>query len=271
MKKFDSALLTTYRKTIYRPFIKALQRYHMVQEGDKIAVAISGGKDSLLMAKLFQELHKHPFVNFELEFLHMDPGYDQTIKEINSRNFKQLGIDVVDEPSHIFDILKEKAKGKPCYLCAKMRRGFLYAKAKELGCNKLALGHHYDDVIETTMLNMLYSGTIRTMLPVIESDNFEELTLIRPLYLIEEDAIKNIMDAYQVQTIGCGCELQPCDFNSKRHHVKQLIASMMKDNPFTKKNIFKSIENIDKQGVYKIVDTTDQSEWINNPLLKKLS
>ena len=189
LEEIERSIVKRYRKPIWSKFIKAVKDYQLIEEGDKIAVAISGGKDSLLMAKLFQELKKHGQVNFDVEFIAMDPGYHPQIKDLLIENCEHLNIPVHIYESKIFEIIDEKAKDYPCYLCARMRRGSLYNKARELGCNKLALGHHYNDVIETTMLNVLYAGNFKTMLPKLKADNFEGIELIRPLYYVEEEAI----------------------------------------------------------------------------------
>ena len=190
----ERSIIKTYRKDIWRKFIKAVKDYKLVEEGDKIAVGVSGGKDSILMAKLFQELQKHGQVKFELVFLAMDPGYHPDIKKLLIENCEHLNIPIHMFDSGIIEVVDRMAKDYPCYLCARMRRGSLYSKAKEFGCNKLALGHHYNDVIETTMLNLLYSGNFKTMLPKFKSKNFENIELIRPLYYIEEDHIRKFIN-----------------------------------------------------------------------------
>ena len=184
LKDIERSIVKTYRKHIWSKFIKAIKDYQLIEEGDKIAVGISGGKDSILMAKLFQELQRHSQIKFEVVFLAMDPGYHPDIKKLLIENCEYLNIPIHMYDSGIFDVVDKMAKDYPCYLCARMRRGSLYAKAQEFGCNKLALGHHYNDVIETTMLNILYAGNFKTMLPKLKSKNFENLELIRPMYYI---------------------------------------------------------------------------------------
>ena len=193
LKDIERSILKTYRKPIWSKFVKAIKEYELIQEGDKIGVAISGGKDSILMAKLLQELQRHGMVKFELEFIAMDPGYHPQIKSLLKENLEYLGIQTHIYDSGIFEVVDKMANDYPCYMCARMRRGSLYAKAEELGCNKLALGHHFNDVIETTLLNVLYGGNYKTMLPKLKAKNFDNMELIRPLYLIEEEAIKKFM------------------------------------------------------------------------------
>lgn len=189
LQEIEKSLTTTYRKDIFRPFVKAINEFNLVEPGDKIAVAISGGKDSLILAKLFQELKKHNKIPFELVFLSMDPGFNQINRESLEANCKYLNIPLELRESDIFEVIGKIAKENPCYMCARMRRGFLYNAAKELGCNKLALGHHFDDVIETTLLNMFYGGQFMTMVPKIEAQNFDDIELIRPLCLVKEKDI----------------------------------------------------------------------------------
>ena len=192
LKEIERSLIKRYRKYLWSKFIKGIKEYDLIQDGDKIAIAISGGKDSLLLAKLFQELQKNGRNNFELEFIAMDPGYHPEIRKLLVENLDYLGIPAKIFPANIFDVAEEIAKDNPCYICARMRRGALYAKAQELGCNKLALGHHFDDVIETILLNVLCAGNYKTMMPKLHAQNFEGMEIIRPLYLVEEKSIKNL-------------------------------------------------------------------------------
>lgn len=205
LEEIEKAIIKSYRKHIWSKFVKAIKEYNLIQEGDKIAVGISGGKDSILMAKLFQELQRHGQVKFELVFLAMDPGYHPDIKNLLIENCEHLNIPIHMYESGIFDVVDKMAKDYPCYLCARMRRGSLYAKAKEFGCNKLALGHHYNDVIETTMLNILYGGNFKTMLPKLKAKNFEGLELIRPMYFIEEEYIKRFINYSGIWPLNCAC------------------------------------------------------------------
>jgi tRNA(Ile)-lysidine synthase TilS/MesJ len=249
IKTFERDIIKTYRKELWSKFIKAIKTYKLIEDGDRVAVAMSGGKDSLLLAKLFQELKRHPLMNFELEFISMDPGYNPDNLELHFKNATLLGIPLHIEQSNIFKILQHKAPEYPCYLCARMRRGFLYNLAQERGCNKLALGHHFNDIIETTMLNILYTGTTRTMLPKVQSENFEGMELIRPMALIKEKDIERIMKKNGIQTMDCGCEIHACSTSSKRQRVKQLIEMLTQETEDLDMNIFRSMENVDLDGI----------------------
>lgn len=250
-EKAELSLRKKFHKTIFSPFAKACKEYRLIQEGDHIAVCISGGKDSMLMAKCFQEIKRHRQVNFELTFLVMDPGYNAENRELIIRNAKKLGIPITIFDSTIFDAVDTVTKS-PCYLCAKMRRGYLYSKAKELGCNKIALGHHYDDVIETILMAMLHGGQIQTMMPKLHSTNFEGMELIRPLYLVREEEICKWRDYNNLHFLQCACHFtETCSTchedgttSSKRLETKKLIAALKKNNPFIEANIFKSVENV---------------------------
>ena len=240
-----------FHRTLFSRFAKAINTYELIQPGDKIAVCISGGKDSMLMAKLFQELRRHDKFPFELEFLVMDPGYKEENRQLIESNAREMGVPIKVFESVIFDAVYEITQS-PCYLCARMRRGHLYAKAKELGCNKIALGHHYDDVIETILMGMLYGAQVQTMMPKLHSTNFEGMELIRPMYLIREDDIKAWRDANGLRFLQCACRFteanQHCradgSSDSKRMEIKQLIRDMKKNNPYVEGNIFKSVENV---------------------------
>ena len=244
LQEIERSIVKRYRKYLWTKFIKAVKEYELIQEGDKIAVAISGGKDSLLMAKLFQELHRHGEVNFDLEFIAMDPGYHPQIKELLKENLEYLGINAHMYESGIFEVAEKMAKDYPCYMCARMRRGSLYAKAQELGCNKLALGHHYNDVIETTMLNVLYGGNFKTMLPKLKAKNFENLELIRPLYLIEEDSVRKWIDYSGIWPLNCACMIAAKKVGNKRFEIKDLIKELKKTFDGVDKSIFKSASNV---------------------------
>ena len=246
----EKSLRKKYRKTIWCKFVKAVKQYELVQEGDKIAVCISGGKDSMLMAKLFQELKRHNKFHFELKFLVMDPGYNEENRQIIEQNAKKLNIPIEIYESDIFDAVYNIEKS-PCYLCARMRRGHLYNFAQQLGCNKIALGHHFDDVIETILMGMLYGAQVQTMMPKLHSTNFEGMELIRPLYLVREDDIMAWRDYNGLHFIQCACKFtDTCttcnneENKSKRVEVKELIKQMKKTNPNVEKNIFKSVENV---------------------------
>ena len=240
----ERSIIKTYRKGIWSKFLKALNDYEMIQPGDRIAVAISGGKDSMLMAKLFQELQKFSKIPFEVEYIDMDPGYHPSIKELMMDNFNYLNIPIKVFETDIFKIADKIAQDYPCYMCAKMRRGALYNKTKELGCNKLALGHHFNDVIETTMLNMLYTGTFKTMLPRLKSTNFEGLELIRPLYYVEEVFIERFTQTNGIWPLNCACMVAAKKTGSKRKEMKELIANLKKNFNNVDKSIFKAAENV---------------------------
>jgi len=245
----ERSIIKTYRKDIWIKFIKAIKDYSMIEEGDKIAVGVSGGKDSILMAKLFQELQKHGQVNFEVVFLAMDPGYHPDIKKLLIENCEHLNIPIHIYESGIFDVVDRMAKEYPCYLCARMRRGSLYSKAKEFGCNKLALGHHYNDVIETTMLNLLYSGNFKTMLPKFKSTNFENIELIRPLYYIEEDSIRRFINNSGIWPLNCACMVAAEKIGNKRYEIKDLIKDLKKNFSGVEKSIFSAAENVSMDGI----------------------
>lgn len=247
--EIEQSIRKKFRKTIWCRFTRAVREYELVKEGDKIAVCISGGKDSMLMAKLFQELKRHNKFKFEVVFLVMDPGYSPANRQIIEANAKRMNIPITIFESDIFDAVFNIEKS-PCYLCARMRRGHLYSKAKELGCNKIALGHHYDDVIETILMGMLYGAQMQTMMPKLHSTNFEGMELIRPLYLIREDDIKKWRDSNDLHFIQCACKFtdtcSTCgsENTSKRVEVKNLIRQLKETNPFVESNIFKSVENV---------------------------
>jgi len=249
--KAEESIRKKFHKQLFTPFAKACKNYGLIQEGDHIAVCISGGKDSMLMAKLFQEIQRHRQVNFELTFLVMDPGYNQANRELIESNAAALGIPVTIFESDIFDAVDTIEKS-PCYICARMRRGHLYNKAKELGCNKIALGHHYDDVIETILMGMLHGAQIQTMMPKLHSTNFPGMELIRPLYLVRESDICAWRDYNDLHFLQCACHFtDTCSTchedgttSSKRLETKKLIAELKKTNPFIESNIFKSVENV---------------------------
>ena len=262
-----------FKKKIWSKFTKAVREYELVKEGDRIAVCISGGKDSMLMAKLFQELKRHNKFNFEVKFLVMDPGYSLENRKVIEENARKMKIPIQIFESNIFESVFEIEKS-PCYICARMRRGYLYNFAQQMGCNKIALGHHYDDVIETILMGMLYSGQIQTMMPKLHSTNFEGMELIRPLYLVREDDIKAWRDYNDLHFIQCACKFtDTCttcnneENQSKRIEIKNLISELKKTNRFVEGNIFKSVENVNlntiiaykKDGVkHNFLDTYDE-------------
>lgn len=240
-----------FHKELFSRFTKAIKNYELIMPGDRIAVCISGGKDSMLMAKLFQELQKHRQIPFELVFLVMDPGYIKENRLLIETNSHMLDIPITIFESDIFDTVYDIEKS-PCYLCARMRRGHLYHQAKELGCNKIALGHHYDDVIETILMGMLYGAQVQTMMPKLHSTNFEGMELIRPMYLIREKDIEHWRDYNHLSFLQCACHFtetcctsaEDSDTASKRMEIKKLIAELKKINPYIEGNIFKSVENV---------------------------
>lgn len=243
----ERSIIKTYRKRIWNPFLIALKNYKLVNEGDKIAVCISGGKDSMLMAKLLQELKKYSEVNFELVYLVMDPGYNEENRKRIESNAELLHIPITVFETDIFDVANKTEKS-PCYLCARMRRGHLYKKAKDLGCNKIALGHHFNDVIETTLLGMFYGSQLQSMPPKLHSTNFEGMELIRPMYCIHEDAIIAWQKYNELEFIQCACRFTEKCANgtgdSKRQEIKALIRELKKTNPNIEKSIFNSIHSV---------------------------
>lgn len=250
-REIEKSIRKKFHKALFSKFAKAINEYELVKEGDRIAVCISGGKDSMLMAKLFQELKRHNKFPFELVFLVMDPGYSEANRKIIENNAKLLDIPITIFTSDIFEAVYD-IEDSPCYLCARMRRGYLYSHAKALGCNKIALGHHYDDVIETILMGMLYGGQVQTMMPKLHSTNFEGMELIRPMYLIREDDIKHWRDYNGLHFIQCACRFTDtcttCRTDgravSKRMEVKNLIAQLKETNPYVEGNIFASVENV---------------------------
>lgn len=272
-ERVENSIRKKFHKELFSRFAAALNEYELLKENDRVAVCISGGKDSMLMAKLFQELVRHRKFHFELVFLVMDPGYSSENREIIDHNAKRLGIPINVFESTIFDAVYNVEKS-PCYLCARMRRGYLYSKAKELGCNKIALGHHYDDVIETILMGMLYGGQTQTMMPKLKSTNFEGMELIRPMYLIREDDIKRWRDYNDLHFIQCACKFtdtctsEACltsgRTGSKRQETKRIIASLKKTNPFVESNIFKSMENVNLETVIKYKDKDGVHSFLDN-------
>ena len=271
-KNVEISLRKKFKKKIWSRFTKAINTYELVKPGDKIAVCISGGKDSMLMAKLFQELQRHNKFQFELVFLVMDPGYSEMNRKVIERNAELMQIPITVFETQIFDAVYE-IENSPCYLCARMRRGYLYSKAKELGCNKIALGHHFDDVIETILMGMLYSGKVETMMPKLHSQNFEGMELIRPMYLIKESAIKAWRDTNGLHFIQCACRFtENCvscggGRGSKRDEMKELVAQFRNTSSVIETNIFNSVRDINLRTVmgyhkdgeyYNFLDDYDQ-------------
>lgn len=263
-KEIERSIIKKYRKDIWSKFVKAVKEYELIKENDNIMVCISGGKDSFLMAKCIQELERHGNVHFNARYVVMDPGYNEYNLNMILDNAKTLNVPIEVFKSDIFDVVSKISFDSSCYMCAKMRRGYLYNKAKELGCNKIALGHHFNDVIETTLLSMFYGSEIKTMMPKLHSDNFEGIELIRPLYLVEEENIISWRNNAELTFINCACRFtEGCslinDGTSKRKEIKELIKKLKKINPNIDRNIFKSLDNVNlncvlgtkKDGVYK--------------------
>lgn len=256
----ERSIIKEYRKNIWRPFVKGLQEYEMIQDKDRVAVCISGGKDSMLMAKCLQQLKRQSDTKFELEFIVMDPGYQPENRRLIEENAALMNIPLQIFDSDIFDIVVDVDQS-PCYLCARMRRGYLYSHARELGCNKIALGHHFDDVIETILMGILYGGQINTMMPKLHSTNFSGMELIRPLYFVKEEDILAWRDSNHLHFLQCACRFTEqiareraaageavnggdIIHTSKRQEMKELIARLRKNSPFIDANIMKSVENI---------------------------
>ena len=262
-KEIERSIIKKYRKEIWAKFVKACKEYELINEGDKVMVCISGGKDSFLLAKCVEELQKHGGVKFDAFYVCMNPGYNDANKEMILNNAKKLNINLEMFDSDIFDVANMLNEKSPCYMCARMRRGYLYNKAKELGCNKIALGHHFDDVIETTLLSMFYGSEVKTMLPKLHSENYEGLELIRPLYLVKENNILGWVKYNNLKFINCACKFTEKVNGdivlSKRKEMKELIKHLRSLNPDIDYNIFKSLDNVNlncvlgfkKDGVYK--------------------
>ncbi len=249
LHEIERSIIKKYRKEIWGRFTRGIKEFSLIEEGDKIAVGISGGKDSLLLAKLLQELQKYGKTKFELEFISMDPGFNQANRELLEVNCQKLGIPVQIRESHVFEIVDDISGGKPCYLCARMRRGFLYNFANELGCNKLALGHHFDDIIETTLLNMFYASEFKTMLPKVKSQNYEGMHLIRPMVYVKESSILKWRDFSELSYMDCGCTVGCRVDGSKRKEIKNFIADYRKINPDVDMSIFEASKNVNLDAI----------------------
>ena len=263
-REIEKSIIKKFRKEIWSKFVKAVIDYELINEGDKVMVCISGGKDSMLLAKCIEEMTRHGKVHFEAKYVCMNPGYSEANRKLILENAKTLNIDLIMYESNIFDVAYSSDGKSPCYLCARMRRGNLYAKAQELGCNKIALGHHFDDVIETTLLSMFYGSEIKTMMPKLHSTNFKGIDLIRPMYLIKEDSIIAWAKYNKLTFLNCACKFTERNANieeneSKRKEIKYLIKKLKEINEDIDYNIFKSCDNVNlncvlgtkKDGVYK--------------------
>lgn len=272
-QEIERSIITKFRRPLWKKFINGVNKYQLIKEGDKIAVCISGGKDSMLMAKLMQEVQRHGNIPFELEFLVMDPGYNEINRQTIINNAKLLNIPITMFETQIYDIVAEVGES-PCYLCARMRRGYLYKKAQALGCNKIALGHHFDDVIETVLMGMLYAGQIQTMMPKLHSTNHPGMELIRPMYLVKEADILAWKQYNDLQFIQCACRFTEnctlCDNGgggSKRQEMKALIKKFRQTNPCIDMNIFHSVQDVnlktiigyhDRDKAYHFLDDYDE-------------
>ena len=268
-QEIERSIIKIYRKEIWRPFVKAVNEYELIQENDNIMVCISGGKDSFLLAKCIQELQRHGKIKFNAHYVVMDPGYNDYNRDFILDNAKILNVPIEMFQSDIFDVVAKIDSKSPCYLCARMRRGYLYNKAKELGCNKIALGHHFDDVIETTLLSMFYGAEIKTMMPKLHSDNFEGLELIRPLYLVKESAIITWRNTNELTFINCACRFtEGCslinDGTSKRKEMKELIKKLRQVNKDIDYNIFKSMDNINLNCVLGTKENGNYQSFLKN-------
>lgn len=248
LEDIEKSIQKKFRKDLWSPFIQALKEFSMINDGDRVAIAISGGKDSLLLAKLFQELKRASKTKFEVVFISMDPGFnDENLKRLE-KNLDYLNIPAEIYPDNVFEIAEKIAKDYPCYMCAKMRRGSLYTKAVSLGCNKLALGHHFDDVVETTLMSMFYMAKFETMLPKLKADNFD-IELIRPLYYVEEKSILKWIKTNGLMPMNCGCTVAAGKTSSKRKETKELLAMLSKNNPDIKKSIMQSAKNVNLEKI----------------------
>lgn len=269
LREIERSIIKKYRKQIWSNFVKAIKDYELLKPDDKVAVAISGGKDSLLLAKLFQELKRHGQFKFEIEYIALDPGYHEDVRKLLIENCEYLDIPVKIYDSGIFEVADRIAGEYPCYMCARMRRGALYSRAQELGCNKVALGHHFNDVIETTMLNVLYSGNFKTMMPKLKSSNFENMELIRPMYYIQEKDIIRFTQNSGIFPLNCACMVAAKKIGNKRFEIKDLIEDLKKNFANVDKSIFRAAQNVSLDGIlgfeksgekYSFLDYYDDNE-----------
>jgi len=262
----EQSIIKRFRKEIWSNFTKAVKEYKLINEGDSVCACISGGKDSMLMAKCLQELHRHSHVPFELKFLVMDPGYSDENRKRIEENAALLNLPINVFESNIFEVASVSG-GSPCYLCARMRRGHLYSQAKALGCNKIALGHHFDDVIETLLLSMFYGSEIKGMMPKLHSTNFEGMELIRPLYYVREESIIKWASANDLHFLACACRFTEksaaCESQSKRKEIKKLIAEIKNTNPNIEMNIFRSMYNVNIETLLGYKDSRGKSNFLD--------
>ena len=266
MKNEDiiKSITKKYKKEIWSRFNKAIKEFKLIEENDKIMVCISGGKDSMLLAKCLEELKRHSYYHFDLEYVVMNPGYKQENLALLKSNLEKLNIKATIFDSDIFAVCDKISKENPCYLCARMRRGWLYSKAKELGCNKIALGHHFDDVIETIMLNILYAGEYKTMMPKLKSTNFEGLELIRPFYYVHESDIKDWVKYLDLKFLNCACSVTDGSVESKRKEVKELIKTLKKDNPNVDIHILRSSFNVNLDSIIGYKDNEKEYSFLDD-------
>lgn len=267
LKEIEKSIIKKYRKDIWAKFVKGINDYNMIKENDKIAVCISGGKDSFLLAKCMQELKRHGKIPFELEFIVMDPGYNDVNRKLIIENAYNLNIPIRIFETNIFSVVDD-VESSPCYLCARMRRGNLYSYAQSLGCNKIALGHHFDDVIETILLSIFYGGEFKTMMPKIHSTNFPGMELIRPLYLVRESKILSWANTNDLKFLNCACHFTERDkyheANSKRREIKQLLAELRKKSEYIDMNIFRSAENVNLNTIISYYKDEEKCEFNDN-------
>ena len=265
-KEIERSIIKTYRKEIWSKFIKAIKDYELIKENDSIMVCISGGKDSFLLAKCIQELQRHGEIKFNAKYVVMNPGYTEANYNLIIENAKKLNLEIEIFTSDIFHVVTNIETKSPCYLCAKMRRGHLYNKAKELGCNKIALGHHFNDVIETILLSMFYGAEIKTMMPKLHSDNFEGLELIRPLYLVKDDSIISWVNFNKLIFLNCACKFTEEKYltsnTGKREEIKQLIKALKKKNNDIEHNIFKALDNVNLNCVIGIKENGEYKNFL---------
>ncbi|MGI6392992.1 MAG: ATP-binding protein [Candidatus Izemoplasmatales bacterium] len=259
----ERSLMKSFKGSLYSKFVKAISDYKLIDNGDVIAVAISGGKDSLLLAKLFQTFKKYGQLDFEMKLITIDPGYTEDALRTHKNNCEKLGMAPSVYPTKLFAAAKTMSPDSPCYLCARMRRGVLYGKAKELGCNKLALGHHFNDVIETTLLNIFYAGCFKTMLPKAKAENYENMELIRPMYLIKEKDIIKFSRYHDINISGGGCPAEEINMDSKRNEIKKMIESMLEKYKNIDINIFRSAENVNIKNVLGYYDEQEKHSFLD--------
>jgi len=264
IENIERSIIKKYRKEIWTPFMKGITDFDMIQSGDKIAICISGGKDSLLLAKCMQQLQRHSKIPFEIEYIAMNPGFNQINYDILTNSCEKIGIDVKVFDTEIFAVVDKIANNFPCYMCARMRRGSLYSYAQELGCNKIALGHHYDDFIETTMLNVLYAGNYKSMMPKLKATNFDNMELIRPLVNVREKDIITYTQDNGIQVMNCGCVVAAKKTSSKRREVKDLLSQLRTHNPLIDKSIFASASNVSTESIIGWSDSNGNHSFLDD-------